>query len=45
MVAIFFLFIIFSDAILVSKYHGCKGEVTNVIPHYLIYIIHKTVKP
>ena len=31
--------------ILVSNYHGCKGEAINLIPHYLIDIIHKTVKP
>ena len=36
---------IFSDVILVSNYHGCKEEVINLIPHYLIDIIHKTVKP
>ena len=34
-----------SDGILVSNYHGCKEEATNVMPHYLIDIIHKTVKP
>ena len=27
---------IFSDAILVSNYHGCKDKVINLIPHYLI---------
>ena len=27
------------------NYHGCKGEAINLIPHYLIDIIHKTVKP
>ena len=31
--------------ILVSNYHGCKGEAINLMPHYLIDIIHKTVKP
>ena len=31
--------------ILVSNYHGCKGEAVNLIPHYLIDIFHKTVKP
>ena len=36
---------IFSDVILVSNYHGCKEEVINLIPHYLIDIIYKTVKP
>ena len=34
-----------SDEILVSNYYGCKEEATNVMPHYLIDIIHKTVKP
>ena len=24
---------IFSDVILVSNYHGCRGEVLNFIPH------------
>ena len=28
-----------------SNYHGCKEEAINLIPHYLIDIIHKTVKP
>ena len=28
-----------------SNYHGSKGEAINLIPHYLIDIIHKTVKP
>ena len=27
-----------------SNYHGCKREAVNLIPHYLIDIIHKTVK-
>ena len=27
-----------------SNYHGCKEEAINLIPHYLIDIIHKTVK-
>ena len=27
-----------------SNYHGCKGEAINLIPHYLIDIIYKTVK-
>ena len=31
--------------ILVSNYHGCKGEAINVIAHSLIDIIQKTVKP
>ena len=33
----------FSDVILVSNYHGCKEEVINLIPHYLIDIIYKIV--
>ena len=28
-----------------SNYHGCKEEVINLIPHYLIDIIYKIVKP
>ena len=28
-----------------SNCHGCKEEAINLIPHYLIDIIHKTVKP
>ena len=35
----------FSDVILVPNYHGCKEEIINLIPHYLIDIIYKTVKP
>ena len=35
----------FSNVILVSNDHGCKEEAINLIPHYLIEIIHKTVKP
>ena len=37
----------FSDIyiILVSNYHGCKGETLNLTPHSLIDIIHKTEKP
>ena len=27
-----------------SNYHGCKWETINLIPHYLIQIIHKAVK-
>ena len=27
-----------------SNYHGCKEEAINVIPHYLIDILHETVK-
>ena len=37
--------VMFSDVILVSSYHGCKEEVINLILHYLINIIYKTVKP
>ena len=36
---------IFSDVNLVSNYHGCKEEAINLIPQYLIDIIHKLVKP
>ena len=35
---------IFSDVILVSKYHGCKGGTTNPMQFYMIDIIYKTVK-
>ena len=28
-----------------SNYHGCQEEAISLIPHYLIDIIHKTVKP
>ena len=28
-----------------SNYHGCKGEAMNLMLHYLIDIIYKTVKP
>ena len=28
-----------------SNYHGCKEEAINLIPQYLIDIIHKLVKP
>ena len=31
--------------ILVLNSHGCKGETINLIPHYMIDIIYKTVKP
>ena len=30
-----------SDVILVSNYRGCKEETINLIPEYLIDIIHK----
>ena len=33
------------DEILVSNDHGCKREVINLIPHYMIDTIYKTVKP
>ena len=36
---------LFSDLILVSNYYRCKGEAINLIPHYMIDIIYKTVKP
>ena len=36
---------ILSDVILMSNYHGCKEETINLTTHYLIDIIHKTVKP
>ena len=36
---------IFSDVISVSNYHGCKEKAINLIPQYLIDIIHKLVKP
>ena len=36
---------IFSDEILVSNYHSCKGETINLIPHFMIDIIYKNVKP
>ena len=35
----------FSNVILVSNYHGYKEESINIIPQYLIDIIHKLVKP
>ena len=35
----------FSDVVLVSNYHGCKGEAIKLIPYYMIDIIYKTVKP
>ena len=28
-----------------SNYHGCKEEAINLIPHYLIDIIRRTIKP
>ena len=33
-----------SDVISVSNYHGCKGEAINLMPHYVVDIIYKTVK-
>ena len=35
----------FSDIVLVSNYHDCKGEAIKLIPYYMIDIIYKTVKP
>ena len=35
----------FSDVVLVSNYHGCKGKVIKLIPSYMTDIIYKTVKP
>ena len=35
----------FSDVVLVSNYHGCKGETIKLIPYYMVDIIYKTVKP
>ena len=40
-----FRYLFFSDVILVSNYHDCKEEAINLIPHYFIDIIRKTVKP
>ena len=37
--------LICSNVILVSNCHGSKEEAINLIPHYLIDNIHKTVKP
>ena len=37
--------LLFSDVILVSNYHGCKGEAIKLIPYYMIGIIYKTIKP
>ena len=34
----------FSDVVLVSNYHDCKEEAINLIPHYLIDIIHDTIR-
>ena len=28
-----------------SNYYGCKEEAMNLIPHYFIVIVYKTVKP
>ena len=33
------------DVVLVSNYHGFKGEAIKLIPDYIIYITYKTVKP
>ena len=32
----------FSDEVLASNYHGCKGEEIRLIPYYMIDIIYKT---
>ena len=37
--------VFFSDVVLVSNYHGCKGEAIKLIPDHMIDIIYKTVKP
>ena len=37
--------VIFSDGVLVSNYHGCKGKAIKLIPYYMIDIIYETVKP
>ena len=34
---------IFSDVVLISDYHGCKGEAIKLIPYYIIDIIYKSV--
>ena len=34
----------FSDVILVSKYHGCKGEAVKLMPSYMTDVVYKTVK-
>ena len=36
---------IFSEAVLVSNYHGCKEEVMKLIPCCITIIIYRTVKP
>ena len=36
---------IFSDVILVSMYHGCKGEPLKLILYYRIDSVYNTVKP
>ena len=33
----------FVDEILVSNYHGCKKEAINLIPHYMIDMMYKTL--
>ena len=35
----------FSNVILVSKYHGYKAEIIKVIPCFMIDFNYKTVKP
>ena len=36
---------IFSDVVVVSNYHGYKGEAIKLIPYYMIDIIYKNLKP
>ena len=31
--------------VLVSNYHGCKGEAIKLIPYYMTDIVDRTVKP
>ena len=38
-------YLFFSDVVLVLNYQGWKWEAINLIPHYLVDVIHKTVKP
>ena len=37
-------YLFFSDVVLVSNYHGCKGEAIKLISYYMIGIIYKTYK-
>ena len=36
---------IFSSVVLVSNYHGCKGEAIKLISYFMMDIIYKTVRP